>query len=330
MSNFDVRAFNLNLVSALDALLRHRAVGAAAREVGVSQSAMSHSLAKLREQLDDPLLVPQGRRFELTARAQTIAAELPELLDRLGATLGGGTSFDPPTAELTVRIATVDYFEFTVLPTLMAYLRQHAPGVRLSLERLTADSSALLQAGRLDFILGGTMMVRGAGLQCAELFQEPFTVIARQGHPSIRRRLTLEAYLEAVHVVVRFEGRGTPVVDRILERAGHERTVGLYVPHFVTAPLVVSESDMVCTIARTVAQRARSLVGIRMFAPPIELPSAPIRMWWPQVHEHDPARTWFRRLLLAGKGMPPELGRRIRSTQSESATKAGVLVDRPA
>lgn len=318
MSTFDVRAFNLNLVSALDALLRHRAVGAAAREVGVSQSAMSHSLAKLREHLGDPLLVPQGRRFELSARAQAIAADLPELLDRLGTTLGGGASFDPRTAELTLRIATVDYFEFTVLPTLMAYLREHAPGVRLSIERLTPDSAALLQSGRLDVILGGTVLVRGAGLECTELFQEPFTVIARKDHPTIRRRLTLDAYLAATHVVVRFEGRGAPVVDRILERAGHQRTVGLYVPHFVTAPLVVSQSDMICTIASGVAQRARSLVGLRMFAPPVELPQASIRMWWPRVHEHDPGRTWFRRLLLTGKGMPAELGRRIRSAQAKS------------
>ncbi|MBV1860293.1 MAG: LysR family transcriptional regulator [Nannocystaceae bacterium] len=317
MSTFDIRAFNLNLVSALDALLRHRAVGLAAREVGVSQSAMSHSLAKLREQLGDPLLVSQGRRFELSARAQAIAAELPELLDRLGTTLGGGASFDPRTAELTIRIATVDYFEFTALPTLMTYLREHAPGIRLSIERLTPDSAALLQAGRLDLILAGTTLVRGAGLECAELFQDPFTVIARQGHPAIRRRLTLKAYLEATHVVVRFEGRGVPVVDRVLERAGHQRSVGLYVPHFVTAPLVVSESDMICTIARTVAQRARSLIGIRMFAPPVELPLASIRMWWPRAHEHDPGRAWFRDLLLCGKGMPPELGRRIRSVQSQ-------------
>ncbi|MGH1344886.1 MAG: LysR family transcriptional regulator [Nannocystales bacterium] len=323
MSTFDVRSFNLNLVSALDALLRHRAVGAAAREVGVSQSAMSHSLAKLREQLGDPLLVPQGRRFELSARARAIAADLPELLDRLGATLGGGASFDPRTAELTIRIATVDYFELTVLPSLMLYLREHAPRIRLSIERLTPDSAALLQSGHLDFIFGGTMLVHGAGLECAELFQEPFTVIAREGHPTIRRRLTLKAYLGAVHVVVRFEGRGVPVVDRVLERAGHQRTVGLYVPHFVTAPLAVSESDMICTIARTVAERARALVGLRLFTPPIELPLALVRMWWPRVQEHDPGRTWFRRLLLSGKGMPPELGRRVRAAQAGSESGSG-------
>ncbi len=317
MSSFDIRTFNLNLVIALEALLRHRAVGAAAREVGVSQSAMSHSLARLREQLDDPLLVPQGRTFELSARAEAIAGELPDLLERLGATLRGGVPFDPKTASMTVRIATVDYFEFAVLPTLMTYLLEHAPGVRLSVERLTPDSAALLQTGRLDLILGGTGLVRGSGLERTDLFEEPFTVIAREDHPTIRRRLTLEAYLDAVHVVVRFEGRGVPLVDRVLARDGHRREVGLWVPHFVTAPLVVSESDMICTIARTVAHRARSLMGIRMFAPPLELPLAPIRMWWPRVHEHDPGRSWFRRLLLRGKGMPPELGRRIRSAQAQ-------------
>lgn len=322
MSNFDARAFNLNLVPALAALLRHRAVGAAAKEVGVSQSAMSHALAKLRDLFDDPLLVPQGRRFVLSARAEVLAVSVPDALTQLEEALGGQPQFDPGTASVTLRIATVDYFEFAVLPGLMTHLRTHAPGVRLALERLTGESAARLQSGGLDLILGGTGLVRGAGIEGVRLYEEPFKVIVRDGHPRIRRRLTLPAYLAAEHVVVRFESRGGGVVDRILAERGLDRRVGLWVPHFVSAPLVVAESDMISTVASAVAARAHELLGVRVFEPPVPLPAAPIMMWWPRSQAHDPARSWFRELLLGGDAVPSGIGRRIRSQRAETAQRA--------
>ncbi len=316
MNDIDVRTFNLNLVPALAALLRHRAVGTAAREVGVSQSAMSHALAKLRDQLGDPLLVPQGRQFVLSARAERIAEELPAALEHLQTSLVGPRSFDPQTASLTLRIASVDYFEFTTLPSIMHHLREHAPGIRLEIERLTSDSAAALQAGRLDLILGGTGLVSGAGIEGAELFRDPFKVIVRHGHPTIRRRPSMRAYVDAEHVVVRFEGRGPALVDRELSALGHARRVGLYVPHFVSAPLVVAQSDMICTVASAVASRARDLLNVHVFEPPLLLPAAPIKMWWPRSQDHDPGRAWFRALLREGTGVPAGIRRMIRAHQS--------------
>lgn len=312
MNDIDFRTFNLNLVPALAALLREGTVGGAARQVGVSQSAMSHSLARLREQLGDPLLVTQGRRVSLTPRAQRLAARLPEALERLRATLTGPTAFDPATAQLTWTIATVDYFELTTLPALMAYLGAHAPGVTLRLERLTADSAAALQAGRLDLILGGTGLVRGAGIEGVDLYADPFKVIVRADHPRLRRRPSLKQYVAAEHVVVQFEGRGPGLVDRVLAQRGLQRHVGLWVPHFVSAPLVVAESDMISTVASAVAERGRKLLGLRVFEPPIPLPAAPIKMWWPKAHETDPARTWLRDLVRRGVAAAPTIRKLMR------------------
>lgn len=314
MSDIDFRTFNLNLVPALAALLREGTVGGAARQVGVSQSAMSHSLARLRDQLEDPILVTQGRRVSLTPRAEQLARQLPEALDQLRTTLAGPTRFTPADTQLTWRIATVDYFELTTLPALISYLRKHAPGVTLRIERLAADSAAALQAGKLDLILGGTGLVRGSGLEARELYRDPFKVIVRPGHPNLRRRPTLRQYVDAEHVVVRFEGRGPGLVDRVLAKRGMQRRVGLWVPHFVSAPLVVAESDMVSTVASAVAERGRKLLGLRVFDPPISLPPAPILMWWPKAHESDPARTWLRGLISEGVAAPSAIRRRIRST----------------
>lgn len=313
MKDIDFRTFNLNLVPALAALLHEVSVGAAAQHVGVSQSAMSHSLARLREQLDDPLLVPNGRRMALTPRAEELKVQLPEVLRQLQTTLMGAAPFDPATADLTVSIATVDYFELTILPTLMKYLATHAPGVRLRIERLSFDSAAALQAGRLDLVLGGTGLISGAGIDGRELYRDPFKVIVRADHPRLRRRPSLAAYLEAEHVVVRFEGRGPAVVDRVLARSNKQRRVGLWVPHFVSAPLVVAESDMISTLPSAVAMRARELLKLRVFEPPLALPAAPIMMWWPRAHESDPARTWLREVIASGVATPPMVRKLVRA-----------------
>lgn len=295
MSNIDFRTLNLNLVPALQALLEHRSVGAAARAVGVSQSAMSHSLARLREQLQDELLVLSGRSMVLTPRAEQIAAVLPTALEGLREALAGPPAFDPTTARRCFSIASVDFFELVALPRMLAELAREAPHVDLIIERLSPDSPRKLAAGELDLVFAGSSPgLPGAGLRHRELLSEPFVVIARPDHPSVGRRLSLKTYAELAHVVVSIEGRREGVVDRTLRRQGYERRIALRVPHFMSAPIAVHSSDMICTIARSVGLRARELYGLRVLRPPLDLPEVGLSMWWPRQLSDDPGHTWLR------------------------------------
>ncbi len=316
MSDIDFGRVNLNLLPALQALLREGSVGRAARRMGVSQSAMSHSLAKLRDLLDDDLMVAQGRTMSLTPRARQLESVLPEALEQLQRALRGPAAFDPATAPLTIRIATVDYFEITSMAGLLRHLAVHAPHVKLRIVRLGADSVAALQDGRIDLILGGTSLMRGAGVRSTELYRDPFKVIVRPEHPGVGRRLTLSSYTAYPHVVVQFEGAGQAAVDRVLSRQGRRRTVGLQVPHFISAPLAVAASDMISTVASAVAERARELLGLRVLEPPISIAPAPVTMAWPRAHDADPARTWFRELLRSGDTAPPTIRTLIRAARS--------------
>ena len=313
MSEIDFRRINLNLLPALRALLHERGVSAAARRMGVTQSAMSHSLAKLRELLDDPLLVPSGRALVPTPRGEELMAALPEALDRLRTVLEGDERFDPRTARRSFTVAALDYFELTTLPTLWRYLQRHAPGIDLQVERVRRESLARLGAGELDLMLAGTSArIPMAGLRSRELYREPFEVIARPDHPRIRGRLDLDTYLELDHVLIRVDGAKEGLVDRMLHASGRRRRIALTVPHFVAAPLAVMQSDLVATVASGVAARARQLFGLRSYPPPLELPSATIAMWWPRAHEADPARRWLRGLFETGVAAPPSIRRAIR------------------
>ncbi len=306
MSSVDIRTINLNLLPALEALLVEGSVGGAARRAHVSQSAMSHSLAKLRELFGDPLLVASGRRMVATPRALELAALLPRALDQLSDAVAPPEPFDARTSTRVFRIATVDYFELTTLPDVLEHLGRHAPGVRLEIERFSGAHVAALLAGDVDLaLIGATLPIPPAGLRRAALYDDPFAVIARADHPAIGRRLDLETYVALGHVLVSVEGGRDGVVDRALAKIGRQRTVALRVPHFVSAPLAVMRSDSICTIASSVARRARELFGLRVHEPPVELPPAGVVAIWSRRHDDDPARTWLRELFLSGRAVSP-------------------------
>ena len=160
------------------------------------------------------------------------------------------------------------------------------------------------------------------GIRRAALYDDPFAVIVRPGHPLVRRTLDLEIYLSVGHVLVSVEGRGEGVVDRALAKLGKARLVTLRVPHFISAPLAVVESDLICTIPSSVAQRAKDLFGLRVLPPPLELPPASAVALWSRRHDEDPAARWFRELFIAGEGTSPSLralARRSRAAVTRSA-----------
>lgn len=319
MSDIDFRTLNLNLLPALEALLAARSVSAAARRMGVSQSAMSHSLGKLREALEDPLLVPTGRVLVPTPRAEQLAAILPAALEQLRGALQGERAFDPSTAERSFTLVTLDYFELTALPTLWSYLQQHAPGIRLHVERVSRDTMAALACADVDLLITGTSArVPEAGLRRRELYRDPFKVIVRPEHPRVRGKLSLHSYAALDHVVVQVDGGKQGVVDRMLDAAGYRRRVALTVPHFMAAPLAVAQSDLISTVASSVAARSRELFGLRVLEPPLAFPGACIAMWWPRAHDADPARRWFRGLFEGGAAVPPSIRRLIREHATPS------------
>ncbi len=299
MSKIDVRSINLNLLPALEALLVEGSVGGAARRVHISQSAMSHSLAKLREVFGDPLFVASGRAMVRTAVAERLAVELPAALDRLGDAVTPPAPFSAKTSRRVFRVATFDYFELTVMPDLLAHFSRHAPNVGLEVERFSAAHLPSLATGEIDLALLGESSLPMTGLRKVPLFEEPFAVIVRPDHPRVRRKLDLETYLELGHVLVSIEGRRDAAVDRALQKIGRTRNVVVRVPHFTAAPLAVLRSDHVSTIARSVALRAKELFGLRVLPVPLPVPAPLVVAYWSRRTDGDEGALWFRNLLIA-------------------------------
>ncbi|HJL24582.1 MAG TPA: LysR family transcriptional regulator [Polyangiaceae bacterium LLY-WYZ-15_(1-7)] len=292
---------DLNLLAALDLLLQERSVTRAARRLGVTQSAMSHKLRRLREQLGDPLLVPQGRQLVPTARAEALEAPLRVALRDLVAAVRHGARFDPATTERTFVLACSDLMELALLPHAMEQLAELAPGVRLVVRRRTPRLADELAAGDVDLYVGpGGRTVPGldlearAGLVQRTLGEEGFRVLAAADHPGVGQRLTRKRFVQLPHLLVSPGGGDRGVVDLALAKLELTRRVALRIPHFVAAPFIVARTELLFTCPERFARAAAELAPLRSWKPPVPLPATRIIAVWHERFRADPAHRWLR------------------------------------
>jgi DNA-binding transcriptional LysR family regulator len=299
-SHDELRAIDLNLVLALDALLAERHVTRAAERLGITQSAASHALARLRDLLGDPLLVRGSRGTMLpTPRAAELAPAVHRVLDDLAVVLRGQV-FEPATATHTFRIGCGDYVELVLLPRLVARLAQLAPGIDVWVHSVGDWGDEELAAGKVDLVIAPPRRAtRPAGSYEKVLFEETFTCVMREGHPLAGARMTLPRYATATHVMV--APRGTPgsIVDDALARVDRSRRVAVAVPHFLVVPFIVASTDLVATLPTRVAAMLAGPVGLVRTPPPIEIAPFQLAMAWHERMQADVRHRWLRDQLVA-------------------------------
>lgn len=296
----ELASIDLNLVVALDALLADRHVTRAAARLGLTQSAASHALARLRDLLGDPLLVrgPRGVMVP-TPLAERIRPQLRRVLDDLATTLRG-EQFDPSTARHTFHIGTSDYIELVMLPELTARIGKLAPNIDLWVHSYEQYGDTELASGALDLVIGPIASAgRSQSVYEKVLFDESFTCIVRAKHPLAGAKMTLARYCETPHLLV--APRGTPgsYVDTALAEIGKSRRIGLAVPHFLVVPYIIASTDLVATLADRVAQVFASTLDLVTMPPPLAIPKFRIAASWHERSHHDAAHKWLREQLLA-------------------------------
>src|SRR5262245_9331464 len=289
----DLRDVDLNLLVTLDTLLGERSVSRAARRLKRSQPAVSAALARLRDVLNDRLLVRRGSGMVPTPYGKSLEAPLRSVLSELARTLDP-TFFDPSAATRIFRIATTDYTSFTLFPRLMRRLRGAAPNVRIELWPLDERVGDRLSDRELDLAVADDWSLRHLSDR-ETLYSERFVCVVRRDHPRIRRSLTLERFLAEKHVLVSARGRVAGNVDGVLERIGRHRDVVLTLPHFLAVPAIIAETDLVVTLAERVARRLSDSASLCILRPPFEVPGFDVAMTWNPITEHDPAVDWIRR-----------------------------------
>lgn len=286
-------SIDYNLLPVLDALLAEQSVTRAAARLGLSTPAMSHALARLRRQLDDPILVRAGRSMVPSPRAEELREEVAHALDGARRVLSPHRAFDPATSDRSFTVIGSDYVIMVLGSALDAQLRSRAPGIGLRFVPNTSLDPQRVREGDADIAIGVYDRLPPE-VRIQKLFDEALVCVVRQDHPKVKRRLDLQTYVRSDHVQIAPRGRPGGVVDRVLAEQGQQRRVVRAVPFFFAGLVLVAQSDAILTIPRRLACAHADRFGLRMLEVPLELePYAMTQMWHPR-HDGDDAHRWFR------------------------------------
>jgi DNA-binding transcriptional LysR family regulator len=277
---------------ALHVLLEERHVTRAAHRLGITQSSMSHRLARLREALQDPLFTRSSGGLLPTPRAESVAVPLRDALRALEAAVALPRPFDPRASRYAVSIAMPDLLA-PLAPRLVAGLVAEAPFMSVQLSPVVPALSAALAEGRPVLAIAPTQLVDGP-VMTRSLGEARFGVVGRRGHPALQRPLTVARWLEYPHVIQRLGNDQINTVEAELLSRGLRRRVGLEAPSFLAGLLVVSSSDLLMNAPIPLVNEAAAKLKLVTREAPLRLPRVRLSLCWHERFQADPAHRWAR------------------------------------
>ena len=296
MRDVHLPGLDLNLLPALEALLKRRNVSEAARDVGLSQPAMSRVLGRLREVLGDPLLVRMGSEYALSPRAQALSAQLITALDHVKAVFRE-PGFDPAHTQRTIRIVGLDTHTLLLAPALMARLAVEAPGIDVRFESYRPDIVERVETGQLDLVFATSTTLLPPGSRSETYAKDRLALVLRKGHPLAKRKWTIEDYGRVDHVGISIFGDPGSEIDAQLAQAGVQRRMALVTPHFIAALAAVSRTDMATTQSRVFARNFADQYGLVLKEPPLANLDLDLTVVWSRVRDADPVLSWLRKVI---------------------------------
>lgn len=297
----NLSSFDLNLLRVLDALLHDPSTVRVGQRIGLSQSAVSAALGRLRAALDDPLFVRRGQRLEPTDFARGLALPLRAALDDLETLLAGLPGFDPATADACFCLSGSDFFAEVLMPRLGGLVAQRAPGIRLQLVDLVADNHiAALDNQEIDIALIPQPDLP-SWADWRALFSASFVMIARTGHARLAgagvgpgETVPIDLFCDLGHILCSPEGKLRAMGDAALDRVGRRRRVVMTMPVFYGVCSAVAASDHVALVPTRFAQSLAAKLGLALYRPPMPMPQPVIGMAWHRRASRNPAHAWLR------------------------------------
>jgi DNA-binding transcriptional LysR family regulator len=297
LSTSELRRLDLTLLLVFLGLLRHRKALDVAAELGLTQSAISQSLRRLRDIFGDELFLRRPHGMEPTATALALEAPVSAAVDALRGALGAARSFEPATATGLVRVAALDAEQAVLIPPLVARLSRLAPGLTLSVLPLGRGAAMEAMAeGRADLALGYVWELPDT-IFGETLYDESFLVAGRPEALPQAPHITLADYCAADHVLISPGGDLRGVVDDQLAGMGQSRRVILGLPAFLPALAAVAASGALVTLPARVARAFAPGFGLVTAEPPITVRRFPVSVFWHRRNDSDPKTTWIRQQL---------------------------------
>lgn len=303
LNEIDLSRTDLNLLVLFETVMRERHVGRASQRLNLSASAVSHGLGRLRRLLNDPLFLKTPKGVVPTQRALALEPAITEALARVRQIVSSAGPFDAATSDRRFTVGAPDGVSAVFLPDLLDRIRLGAPAVDVVVRQLlpVAGEKTPERAWRTAFTELESRAIDVAVIPSDHvparfavrmLYEESFVLGMRSGHP-LRRRLSLESYCAARHLVVSLAGDPYGFVDEVLAQSGHKRRIALTVPNFMLALAVLAESDLVCALPARFAAAHAARYGLVLAEAPIPLGRFRLNLVVPEVAMMDAGVAWF-------------------------------------
>ena len=288
--------FDLNLLIAFDVLVEERSVTRAARRLNLTQSATSAALKRLREAMQDEILVQHGKKMIPTSHALRLAPQVSAAIAQLRSLISASSAFDPHTSTRRFKIEASDYITTVLLVPLLALLSREAPGLRLDLSLPTEGSGERLNNGEIDLLLTPENFMPPDHPR-ELLFEERHVVLGWSGNPVMQRPLTEAAFFASGHVAVRISGRDT-FIESALRRFGDRRRIEVTAPSFIQAPWLLPGTRRLALMHQRLARLVAPALSLSIAEPPVELPVMREMMQYHSTRANDAGLIWLRRRML--------------------------------
>lgn len=289
----NLRSLDLNLLVVFDAVFKERNITKAGAKIGLSQSAVSNALTRLRGHLNDELFLRGPRTMRPTQRALEIADSIHSTLVALEMSLDPKV-FDPKSESRTFTIAAVDYFSVVVAPKLARFLEENAPSIDIRILPATLDSKELLDQGEADFAAGVFDDIPER-FDKQILLEDSFACVVRAGHPLAGTTPTVEQYVAAQHLMISANGVARSFVDTDLEKLGLKRRISMTISSFSLAPAILESSELILTAPlKVIKSYNNALFSVLQYpaASPTRLRHLDL-IWHKRLSVH-PAQNWLR------------------------------------
>lgn len=294
MTNAENSLVDLKLLRLFDLMYTTRSVSRCAEQLGQSQPTISIWLARLREQLGDPLFVRTGAGMQPTPRADELVGTCRDALALVRQLSTAEGAFNPATATRTFRICMTDASHATLLPEIYQRIAQVAASVNIEAVRIDHTTSEKLQSAEADLALGFLPELE-TGFYQQTLYQQDWVCVVKQGHPRIEDQLSIPQYQVEQHIGIS-AGFGHQRLEVSLAEQGISRTVRVRLPGFLGLPSLVRSTELVATVPRLIGHTLVRDPCLKMVPCPVVLPTFPVKQHWHVRYHHDAGNRWLRGL----------------------------------
>ncbi|MDG2060979.1 MAG: LysR family transcriptional regulator [SAR86 cluster bacterium] len=290
---------DLNLFIAFDIIYTEGNLTKAGKILGITQPAVSNALLRLRETFNDELFIRTSNGMTPTPAAQNIILDVRQALSLLRNSVAESERFDPVTAKTLFRIAIGDTSEYRLLPSLLKELGTLAPEVDIeSFSVPRKETPRELAAGNIDFAIDPPIH-NESSLNHSKIYEDKYVIAVKKNHPLVKlNKITLEDYLSLSHIHISSRRKGLGHVDLALAKIGTTRRIVLRAQHFLVAPYILDQSNLVMTTSKGFAQS----LNLKTLELPFKVPKLELHLYWHSSRDADPANRWMRNSILSAYG----------------------------